>query len=197
MGEKRIFRACENKETHSGTAIHLTIQAAMKVIVLTGPIRSGKTTLLMSVFANKPMVDGFLTPDKDGLRVFYDLRTSEYLEFQTESGHRKDTTGIGRFVFSNAAFRHGNEKLSADLRQETKVMIVDEIGKLETGGEGFAGGIEHFIDKNYHKDIIFLVVIRDTLTELFIQKFGWNSCNLLDIMDNDVGHKLRQWCGII
>ncbi len=168
----------------------------MKVIILTGPIRSGKTTLLMSLFAGRPGTDGFLTPDSDGLRLFYDLRTGEHSEFQTDGRDGNDTSAIGRFVFSNAAFRQGNEKLAADLPSETKVMIVDEIGKLEAEGKGFLTGIEKFIGKNSDKDIIFLAVIRDYLKETFVQRFGWHDCCIADMGHNDAATKLRQWCGI-
>ena len=104
----------------------------MKVLILTGEVRTGKTTLLMKLFKNRSGVDGFLTPDVDGLRKYLDLADGRLYDFQTEGLQTADDVSVGRFVFRKEIFEKGNSKLCQMPVAELKSMIADEIGKLET-----------------------------------------------------------------
>jgi len=68
------------------------------IYLLTGPIRSGKTTALMQWASSLKDVSGILTPDLNGKRQFLNLANSEYFHMEAIDGEAEIT--IGRFAFS-------------------------------------------------------------------------------------------------
>ena len=62
------------------------------ITILTGPIKSGKTTFLMELLENIPDCGGFLTPDIHGRRHFFRLDTKECLPFEIDPTSDKDHT---------------------------------------------------------------------------------------------------------
>jgi len=167
----------------------------MKVLILTGEVRTGKTTLLMKLFKNRSGVDGFLTPDVDGLRKYLDLADGRLYDFQTEGLQAADDISVGRFVFRKEIFEKGNSKLSQMPVTEVKIMIVDEIGKLETTGKGFASGLENFIGKNCDKNLILLAVIRDYLVGDAVRTYGLGHAAIVRIDEPEAESMIREFCG--
>lgn len=100
------------------------------LILFSRPIRSGKTTELEHWCAKQRSVGGFLTPDRDSIRMLLCLRDNRLLPFELNAGTSESFTQIGRFLFSDAAFETGREALLRDAI-DLDFLIVDEIGKLE------------------------------------------------------------------
>ena len=86
-----------------------------KIYILTGPIRSGKTTKLTQWSAERKDVFGILTPVIGGKRFFMNAHTGEQFEMESGSGE-KNSLPVGKFTFSKKAF----EKAIDILNQSTK-----------------------------------------------------------------------------
>lgn len=74
-----------------------------KIVVLTGEIQSGKTTLLQSFCEKYSNTGGLLTPVVNGKRVFYNIRTNEV--FTMEAKGEEEHLCVGKYIFSAAAFK--------------------------------------------------------------------------------------------
>jgi nucleoside-triphosphatase THEP1 len=111
-----------------------------KISILTGARGQGKSTLLAEVLKNKPGVGGIITLRREGdFRDFVNLSTGESWSMQGEDGYQGPWLEIGRFRFSEEAFRRASERLvSAAQIQQVKLLVVDEIGPLELKDKGFA-----------------------------------------------------------
>lgn len=129
------------------------------IYLLTGPIRSGKTTALMQWASSLKDVSGILTPDLNGKRQFLNLANSEYFHMKAIDGEAEIT--IGRFAFSKKNF----EKANGIIKSATDCkgwLILDEIGPLELNINGFYSSLIH-IFKNRNEKMLF--VVRESLVE--------------------------------
>lgn len=105
------------------------------IYFVTGPIRSGKTTMLLKWSAGRDDVYGILTPDKHDRKVFLDLRTKEQFSMETDS-NSDESLVIGKFVFDKKNFEKAIQIVRDGILQ-SGWLIIDEIGPLELKGEGF------------------------------------------------------------
>ena len=109
------------------------------VTILTGPIRSGKTTRLARWAAAQDDVAGLLQPDGPDGRLFVDVATGE-AEPLEPVGAGEGAVAVGRFRFRAAAFDWANARLAAAARAGW--LLVDEVGPLELRGEGLRPGLD-------------------------------------------------------
>jgi nucleoside-triphosphatase len=139
--------------------------------IVTGPVRTGKTTALGRWLKQYDKAGGFLTPDgADGLRLFYDVGNDELLPFEVGDGALvEEIIEVGRFRFYKSAFDRGNDLLLQAERTDAEVIVLDEWGKLELRGKGFAKGAEYIVKKaligSLAADLV--VVVRDYLVDDF------------------------------
>ena len=99
--------------------------------ILTGEIKTGKTTTLANWVKNKSNVGGILTPVKNGVRCFYSILDETYFAMQATEND-KETLTIGKFVFSVSAFEEASLQLQkCTTNANLKYLIIDEIGPLE------------------------------------------------------------------
>ncbi|MFW5689993.1 MAG: hypothetical protein ACOC1U_10505 [Spirochaetota bacterium] len=123
---------------------------AVPVVILSGPIRSGKTTALAHLLAgagnpfgaNDPSITGVLAPIIAGRRHLCLLRTGECRLLETDAT-TPDTTKPGEIVaigphrFSERVFSWArNELTTSPARTAEGWVVVDEVGPLELRGEG-------------------------------------------------------------
>src|SRR6478736_5160439 len=73
------------------------------VIILSGPVHSGKTTQLLDWANLRNDVFGIATPVVNGQRVFMNLSTKEHFHMEADP-LELDTISVGRFKFSRSAF---------------------------------------------------------------------------------------------
>lgn len=146
------------------------------IIILTGLIRSGKTTLLMKWIEKHPLSRGILTPDIDGVRFFLHFPEKQLIKMQV-SEDKNDTVKIGRFLFSKESFDNVNQLLINDIKTlESNWIVIDEIGVLELKEKGLFPAFQ-FALKNDHCNII--IVVRDKLLNRVIEKFGLEEARLI------------------
>lgn len=123
------------------------------IYILTGAIRSGKTTALQQWANSRNDVRGILTPDINGQRVFLNLASGE--QFNMEAGADEEVVCVGRFFFSKKNFEKAGA-LILRAAQEKGWLVIDEVGPLELRGEGFAGILKQVF--GFRKEKIILVV---------------------------------------
>ena len=145
-----------------------------KVTILTGLVRSGKTTLLMRWMEQHPRAHGIITPDIEGIRFFLHYPEKKLIKMQ-ETDHAKETIKVGRFLFSKESFDQVNQLLINDINLSTWI-IIDEIGPLELKGKGLFPAFEYAL-KSKHKKI--LIVVRSNLLERIIEEFGLEGASVI------------------
>ena len=152
------------------------------IILLTGPIISGKTTKLGEVLALRTDVRGFLTPDLDRGREVHILPqgSKEPVAMQAvEPGN--DTLSVGRYHFYTAAFDSMKRELRSMAKEPALWNVIDELGKLELRDKGLCPEIEEVIDKwkKPGKAGHLLIVVRDELLESAVAKFGLDQATVI------------------
>ena len=155
------------------------------ILILTGPVRNGKTTMLWNKFANGERVGGFLTPDdENGIRRFYDLATKTFLPFELPLGSNLPAVEVGRFRFSKSTFERGREILSRTI--DCDLFIVDEAGRLEVEkSSGWEPALTHLIEdyKRGRRQGKLLLVVRDSLVKKAVEKWGLEKATVTGTLD--------------
>jgi nucleoside-triphosphatase len=132
--------------------------AVKQVILLTGPIQTGKTTALLNWLKNRTDAAGILTPVENGQRYF--LTFPGAVSFHMEAT-AADTAvlEVGRFRFSAVNFERAASLLTEQLLQpEWNYIVVDEIGPLELNGRNGFWAVLNKILAGNHTAIPVLVV---------------------------------------
>lgn len=147
----------------------------MKIIILTGEIKSGKTHWLSKITRDSNFIGGVLTPDKNEIRMLYDIANQNWHNFEAKVDSDKELVQIGRFKFELESFQIAKGIIQDSLMNK-KLTIVDEFGPLEMRGEGFADVINKILqDENHQKDQMLVLVVRNNILSDFLQKY--NSIN--------------------
>ena len=151
------------------------------ILIFTGPVRSGKTTMLWNKFAARENVGGFLTPDEEnGIRQFYDIAGKTFLPFELPAESDLPAVEIGRFRFSAATFERGKEMLLAPITCD--LFIVDEVGRLEVEeNSGWEPALTPLVDeyKMGRRQGKLLLVVRDSLVEKALEKWRLEGVSVL------------------
>ncbi|NLM16944.1 MAG: hypothetical protein GX221_04435 [Candidatus Riflebacteria bacterium] len=139
--------------------------------IITGPVNSGKTSYLRGCFEKRPEVRGFLsvkTRDNEQNHIGYDLldlhtgkscpfiRKPEFLISGWQEANR-----IGeRYSFSSEGFVFARDIFERALKEQARAFCLDEVGKLELQGDGFAQLLEELLNSSIQEKIL---VIRESL----------------------------------
>lgn len=156
-----------------------------KIIILTGAVQSGKTTLLKQFINEKSDVAGFLMPDINGLRHYYQIENQMLKPFEVVDNTPEEVVSIGRFSFYRHVFNLAQEWLLNVDVSDKKWLVIDEIGKLELRGEGFEPGLSIFLDRirNLDKILTLIVVVRIGLLEQVRQKYNLANAAIVHNLD--------------
>lgn len=144
------------------------------VIILSGPVQSGKSTALKKWLQNKA-AKGILCHDENAVRYITNLATSETRKLTAEDD--EPSFQIGKWSFSREGFSFGRKALESIIVQNYDLIIVDEIGKLELAEDGFHQEFSQLIAQM--KDAPFalcIVVIRSELLEQLQTKYSLFDC---------------------
>lgn len=134
------------------------------IFILSQPIQTGKTSLLLNWIKKTPNVGGILTPDVDGNRMLYDIVANQYHMLQTYNAN--NSIKVGRFVFDAETFIKAQQILLQ--QHNNSFTIVDEVGPLElTHKTGLEPALSVVID-NFKQNKVqgnLLLIIRDYLLQ--------------------------------
>ena len=132
-----------------------------KVIILTGDIQTGKTTLLQNFCNKNNFAAGILTPIVNSKRMFYNITDQSISVMEATAAEEKLL--IGKYEFSAAAFAKANELLlNESKRKDIKYLIIDEVGPLEIKfRKGFYSTLVQILSGKFSFTLI--LVIRQSL----------------------------------
>lgn len=147
------------------------------VFILSGPIGQGKTSIAMQLAeklkSESKSAGGIVSPKvmEGGNIVGYDV-------LNISNGSRKpflrintvnELPAIGRFSILPGGLQFGNETLMESAVSNPGLIIIDEVGKLELSGAGWAPSIEKILSS---KGNTVVMVVRDEFVEEVVAK--WN-----------------------
>lgn len=151
------------------------------IYILSGDIRTGKTTALLEWVSGRKDIDGLLCPDGDnGKRYFLNIKSKKEFELEVESESEK-MISIGPFKFLKSAFEEANKYLlEANERRDFKYLVVDELGKLELKNEGLNHAAEILIPKYVMNENLHLIlVIRESLLDVVVESYNISKYTIL------------------
>lgn len=151
----------------------------MTVVIFSRPVRSGKTTELQQWCVDIGNVGGILMPDREGVRFFQDIETGE--SWPALAHGTEEALEVGRFRFSAEAFRRASRRIA--LAADQLFVVIDEIGKLELEGLGFASVLRSLLESTDWPRPALLLVVRDTLLEPVREAFGLEDAFVVHDLD--------------
>ena len=163
------------------------------IFILTGPVHSGKTTLLKDVFRElkrqEYTVGGFLSEaiweeEKTVGYDLFDLKEERSIPLIRRTGEKK-WQRIGQYFFVPQGLAEAEKII---LREEdVDILVVDEVGPLELSGKGFWPALKQVI---FNPSNIFLFVVRINILEDFLKTLGKCEVKIFDIKDKEIFSRL-------
>jgi len=157
------------------------------VVVLTGPVHSGKTNLLNRSVARlkkqKFGLDGYLSLAvvRGGETIGYDLfdiLTEKTTPFLQKTG-KKSWPRIGSYFILPGTLKKAQEKIQRCSPRH--VLVVDEVGPLEVRGQGVWPALSGVLKEQSRA---FLLVVRRPILEQFLGLLKGSTVEIIDIMKN-------------
>ena len=164
--------------------------------ILTGPVHSGKTTLLQNVTSHlkcqKISVGGFLslyTEEKDQFVGYdlFDLKRETRTPFIRKEG-KKTWQRIGPYFFIPESLDYAQNII----RQSTKadICVIDEVGPLEYEGKGLWPALEKLMTLPTPE---FILVVRETILDNWLKRLGEIPVKIFKISDKEIHLKMVQY----
>lgn len=142
-----------------------------QIKILTGPIRTGKTTWLANWVKDKD-AGGILTPDIEGIRHFLDVRTRKYWKMEAEE-LEGEVLKVGRFIFSQKSFDRANQLIQNHAILNPEALVIDEIGPLELSGNGLSCCLDWILERKWSFPVV--LVVREGLVEEVLERYDINA----------------------
>lgn len=137
-----------------------------KIVIVSGPVQTGKTTALVNWSAGRNDVHGILTPVANEKRVFMNI-ASRHL-FRMEAREEDESVWVvGKHIFSTEHFEKAITIIKEAVHKEGW-LVIDEIGPLELRGNGFHDVLKEALEQRHDK---ILLVVREGLEEKVINHF--------------------------
>lgn len=140
------------------------------IYIITGEVRTGKSTRVYRWFENRQDVGGFVSLDDGPLRYLHNAYTREKITHQIVKTDQEEVLNIGKFTFLKSSF---DSAIAWTLQQnenpDINYLVIDELGKLEVKGEGFSELIRTLLQKS-EKHLV--IIIRDYLYEKALHNYG-------------------------
>ncbi|MBD3749574.1 MAG: hypothetical protein IE931_08765 [Sphingobacteriales bacterium] len=153
-----------------------------RVFIFSDSIQSGKTSRVFIWIKNQEGVSGILTPDIGNKRKLLDIAEQKLYDFETADLNQEDITAVGRFIFLNTGFEKARSILRLAAKHPPKLLVVDEIGKLELDGNGLEPVLSEILleisEKSPSTEILLLV--RDSLLGEVVEKYKFENMEFVD-----------------
>lgn len=163
------------------------------VIILSGPVRSGKTTAISRWISGKEGICGIITPDIGDKRYLVILSGKETLPFETDNTDSR-AVAIGKFYFSQTAFEKARAEFIHCSSAKPKVIIADEIGPLELKDMGYEPAFSKVLAQmQLQSKTWMLCIVRETLLDDFSEKYGTPAL----VISRRVIETMADTCGLV
>ena len=153
------------------------------IYILTGDIRTGKTTTLLNWCKNRSDVDGVLCPDDDkGKRYFLNIRSKETYALAANSETKDyNIISIGPFQFLKSSFQKANDYLlQSNAQRDCSYLVIDELGKLELKNIGLHDTAKSIITQHENsKSNHLILVVRESLLNDIITHYNISEYSVL------------------
>ena len=173
----------------------LTGEKQAPVFIVTGDVGKGKTSLLETLASrlkerdipvggiySARIMEGKTTAGYN-IVSFDTGETVRYLELKTDN----ERESIGRWEIIPGAMAKGRQMLARERLKNKKVVIIDEVGKLETKGSGWKEEIENLLKR---KDTAIVLSVRKRFVEDVTVAFNISGHEIFDVSQPDAGEKL-------
>lgn len=154
------------------------------VTIITGPINSGKTTMIREIYKNHRSGDGFISiKNMKGSQVEgFDVRrlsTGKVRPFIRRSGEQpggwKENCTLGPYTISDRVVEWVTGVIEKLIESEIEAILLDEIGVLEIDGKCFSEVLEKILSSE--KDIF--ITVRDINLDAVVAQFGIADANII------------------
>lgn len=168
--------------------VALTMKKKSNVVIITGEIGSGKTTLISAISARlkaSGVLEGgilasavYENETKTGYKI-QDVATGQEMQLS----HINDTEGlarVGRYFFIPEAIDFGRAALSAERNRNSQIVLIDEIGAWELQGQGWAGSLNELI---INCNMPLIITVRKSFLELVIENWMFQNPLVIEAKD--------------
>ncbi|RKE98400.1 nucleoside-triphosphatase [Ichthyenterobacterium magnum] len=159
------------------------------IYILTGDIRTGKTTALLDWCNNRNDVDGLVCPDNEkGKRYFLKVKSKTTFPLEVDSGNDNDILSIGPFQFLKSSFKKANEYLiNVNDKKDYSYLIIDELGKLELKNKGLHDSAKRIIIQyKNNKSQHLILIVRESLLDAIIKHYNISEYSVLKKDDLEI-----------
>lgn len=148
-----------------------------RVFIISGKIADGKTTFAekytQQLIERGQTVKGFTAPrmmaNNETVGYFIkDVSNNKLIEFLNTKGNDKQQPKIGKFFINTVAHKQGIKILSNAIEKQPDWIVIDEIGRLELAGKGWAKCLEKVITQTNSK---VLLAVRDEFVNEVASEF--------------------------
>jgi len=132
--------------------------------IITGGRNCGKTYTALALIEKLSVVDGFVSIANEAKNCYYlkSIKTGEQRKVLWEGTNEPR---IGRFTYDQTVFDWANQYL---MKREVKTILLDEIGRLELLGGGFAPALEKLAQDS---SLTLYLCVRDSFVSDVVSKF--------------------------
>lgn len=132
------------------------------ITIVTGEIRSGKTTLVQELYGNRQGIGGIVAPGSWTDRQVIDIKSGESRPLIASAA--EDYVQVGRYRLSQSSLDWSIDALRRVLQDHTvKTIVVDEVGKLELAGGGYASILPELTVWSRADEHELVLIVRDDL----------------------------------
>lgn len=140
------------------------------ITIVTGDIRSGKTTLMQELYGGA-QVGGIVAPGGQNDRIIVDRSTGTRRPL-IATDKSELTIAVGRYHLDRSTIDWANRVLIAAVGDHTiGTIILDEVGKLELAGDGHASVVPVLREWSMVAGKELVVVVRSSLAAAVWERF--------------------------
>jgi nucleoside-triphosphatase THEP1 len=168
--------------------VALTMKKKSNVIIITGEIGSGKTTLI-SHLADKLKVHGISTSGIIATAVYEGNEkvgctiASLPAGQQVRLSQTDEVPGmprVGRYFFLPSGIEMGIKSLAVDVVKDSEIVLVDEIGAWELQGQGWAASLNELI---INCSMPMIITVRKNFLDLVIDNWMFQNPLIIEARD--------------
>ncbi|MFA5972437.1 MAG: nucleoside-triphosphatase [Lentimicrobiaceae bacterium] len=168
--------------------VALTMKKKSNVIIITGEIGSGKTSLISGISVRLKesgiLAGGIIAPavfegdQKTGYKI---IDISNYIEMQLSQINEIDGMArVGKYFFFPEAIEFGRDALTVANNQHLKILLIDEIGAWELQGQGWAGSLNELI---INCNMPLIITVRKSFLDLVIENWMFQKPLVIEAKD--------------